>query len=342
MRMIGAGKAKLHVPEDEGPHVAGANEFWQESVVLHWYDARHDIGGYLRIGHEPNLQGGLTCLWCSCVNGDGTVFNHNEKFAMTAADRISNGFAVGDVCRFEFDGDCPWTVDDKGYEAKLVAKDIHQPIDLYPSDTGTLSDDYCKDHLEVASRVTGTVYLDGNHYDIDGFGYRDHSWGVRRWQTLLTHRWVTGVLGPTSSFGCMSWHAEDNTLNIWGYLIRGDAVHYATAADVVTFVEQDGLTHRGGIVYMSLPDGEKIEIHCKPIGPGAMSSNQGMFCLDVICVATCGDLVGYCDFETSVNPLRGTHAPTKATYGILDNGLFHFPARMYGSSVASATPCQVQ
>lgn len=327
MRMIGAGNAKLHVAADERPHTPGTNEFWQESVVLHWYDARHDIGGYLRIGHEPNLQGGMTALWCSCMAGDGTVFNHNEKFALTDADRLPNGFAVGTLCKYEFDDNVRWTVDDEGYKADLLASDFHQPIDLYPSDTGTLSDDYCKDHLEVASRVTGWVELDGRRYEIDGFGYRDHSWGVRRWRTLLSHRWVTGVLSETSSFGAMSWHAEDNTLNIWAYLIRNDAVHYATDADIITFVEQDALTHRGGIVYMTLPDGEKIEIHCRPIAAGAMSDNQGMYCLDTICVATCGDLTGYCDFETSANPMRGDQAPTKATYAVLENGLFHLPVK---------------
>lgn len=327
MRMIGAGAAKLHNPQDELPHAPGRDTYWQESVVLHWYDARHDIGGYLRIGHEPNLNGGMTALWCNCMRGDGTVFNHNEKFAMTGADRIARGFAVGDLCKYEHDGHVVWTVEDEGYRARLEATDFHRPIDLYPSDTGTLSNDYCKDHLEVASRVVGRVELDGQHYDIDGFGYRDHSWGIRHWRTLLSHRWVTGVLSANSSFGAMSWHAEDNTLNIWAYLIRDDAVYYATEADIVTFVEQDALSHRGGIVTMTLPDGEKIEIICRPIAPGAISDNQGMYCLDTICTAACGDLVGYCDFETSVNPMRGTHAPTLATNAVLGNGMFHFTKR---------------
>jgi hypothetical protein len=135
----------------------------------------------------------------------------------------------------------------------------------------------------------------------------------------------------------MSWHAEDNTLNIWAYLIRGDTVHYASEADIVTFVEQDALTHRGGIVTMTLPDGEMIEIRCAPIGPGAISDNQGMYCLDTICVARCGDLVGYCDFETSANPMRGNKAPTKAMNGVLGNGLFRgLNASAYSAPAAPA------
>ena len=220
------------------------------------------------------------------------------------------------------EGKIVWTSQEPAVQARLVAEDFHIPIDLYPSGSGTLSEDYCKDHLEVASRVTGEVTFDGKHYTIDGFGYRDHSWGERRWRTLLSHRWVTGVLSENCSFGAMSWHAEDNTLNIWAYMIRGDTVYYATEADIVTFVEQDALTHRGGIVYMTLPDGEKIEITCSTVAPGAISDNQGMYCNDTICIARCGDLTGYCDFETSVNPTRGDLAPTLAMNSYLENGLF--------------------
>lgn len=214
MKMIGNGNAKLHEPDAEFPHKPGVNEYWQESVVLHWFDAKAGIGGYFRIGHEPHL--GNAVLWCSYYCTDGTVFNHNAKFPLRDEDRIPNGFAVGDCCKYEVvDGKIVWTSIEPEIQARLVAEDFHQPIDLYPSDSGTLSDDYCKDHLEVASRVTGEVVFEGKRYEIDGLGYRDHSWGERRWHTLLTHRWVTGVLSTDCSFGAMSWHAQDNTLNIW-------------------------------------------------------------------------------------------------------------------------------
>ena len=43
---------------DEGLHPANDNPLWQESVLLHWYDQRQGIGGWHRVGHEPNNRGG--------------------------------------------------------------------------------------------------------------------------------------------------------------------------------------------------------------------------------------------------------------------------------------------
>ena len=51
-------------------------------------------------------------------------------------------------------------------------------------------------HYEQHMHVTGKLSIDGETYNIDGYGLRDHSWGPRYWQNILSYRWLTCSFGP--------------------------------------------------------------------------------------------------------------------------------------------------
>ncbi|HKQ81374.1 MAG TPA: hypothetical protein VJS42_04210 [Steroidobacteraceae bacterium] len=42
---------------------------------------------------------------------------------------------------------------------------------------------------------------------------------------------------------------------------------------------------------------------------------------DTLCKITCGDSVGFCDFELSTNPGQGRHRPRVAVNGFIEDGL---------------------
>ena len=67
MQMVGGGKMHVYPPEDEGAHAHGTAPNWQQSVVLVWWDLKQSIGGYLRIGHEPNHNGGEAVIWTNFI-----------------------------------------------------------------------------------------------------------------------------------------------------------------------------------------------------------------------------------------------------------------------------------
>ena len=54
---------KHYSEQDEGLHPVQDNPLWQESALLHWYDARQGIGGWHRVGHEANNKGGRAAIW---------------------------------------------------------------------------------------------------------------------------------------------------------------------------------------------------------------------------------------------------------------------------------------
>src|SRR5919197_875284 len=102
-----------------------------------------------------------------------------------------------------------YRVADEDCQLDLAVEDFYPRTDFFPPDAGTLVDDFASSHYETSGRVTGTVVLGGVTYEVDGLGHRDHSWGTRRWDTLLNHRWVPGTFGPDLSFGSIAWHRVD-------------------------------------------------------------------------------------------------------------------------------------
>jgi len=55
-------------------------------------------------------------------------------------------------------------------------------------------------HYQVPCRVSGTLTLDGAIQKVQALGYRDHSWGPRRWQAPRYWRWVSGICDERNVF----------------------------------------------------------------------------------------------------------------------------------------------
>jgi len=49
--------------DDEAMHAPGEEQNWQESVAMWWFDVDTRMGGFMRIGHEPRMDGGNMTLW---------------------------------------------------------------------------------------------------------------------------------------------------------------------------------------------------------------------------------------------------------------------------------------
>jgi hypothetical protein len=55
-------------------------------------------------------------------------------------------------------------------------------------------------HYEHAGRISGTIKVDGETYDISGCGQRDHSWGVRDMRVPNVWRWFSCQFGDELCF----------------------------------------------------------------------------------------------------------------------------------------------
>jgi hypothetical protein len=260
----------------------------------------------------------VNALWCGVVTAGGTRFRRNAALSYRPEDRLPDGFAAGPAYQMTFDPRPRLRVKEEGCELDLLVEDYYPRTDFFPKDT-MMSDEFAGHHYEASGRITGTAVLGGAIYEVDGFAHRDHSWGVRRWDTLLSHRWVSGTFGPALSFGSVVWHAVDGSLVQVGYLVRDGEVSYADV-DVVVHMEADGLTHRGGDVTWHTADGGELVLHPRAVD-GVLSMHRGVACVDTICEVEHDGLIGSCDFEISTNPRAGGGPVLTVLRAVAEDGL---------------------
>jgi len=313
---------RMHVypPEDENPHSPGMERNWQESFVLVWWDAGQSIGGFFRLGHEPNHNGGQAVIW-SNVFTPHHVFHRACVQALQPHDRLKNGFSSDNgALQYRYDGQCAWSVKEPGLEASLRLEDFHPAIDGYRKGGQTQAREVGAQHVEVACRVTGQVIVKGRLYEVDGLGLRDLGWGVRDRHGILSHRWLAGVFDRDNSFCALTIHTASDAIIKFGWVVRGDKVIYAEKVDVVAYIECDGCTNRGGKVLMVLSTGERFEAIFDPVAPAVLSNNEDLACIDTLCRVTWGDRMGIGDFETKNNLQAGSRRPRVLDRGIAADG----------------------
>ena len=213
-------------PEDEYCHEPDAAKNYNESMYFNVFDPTQKIGGWFRIGNRVNE--GYAELSACLYLPDGRVgFMFNRPKIDTNDELNAGGMRVEVVepfkrLRVTYDGkilllahplemahpsrafknnplvDCTVALDYRGiapmYGGRPVLADGSDlPIDPEKS--------FAKAHYEQHVAATGSFDIDGQHWDVDGFGLRDKSWGPRYWQSISWYRWLPMNFGP--DFGMM-------------------------------------------------------------------------------------------------------------------------------------------
>lgn len=193
---------------DEAKHQPTGEELWSESWYLDFADPEQGIAGYVRLGLYPGLGRGW--YWGCVVGPDRqlvTVIDHDvpippgrsheirteglwaDYTVETPLDHVSIGleaFAVGVDDPAEVYGD-------------LRGDRVPLGFDLeWETDGGTFAYPGVT-RYEVPCRVHGEVLVGAERIEIDCFGQRDHSWGVRDWWSY-GWSWTAGWLDDGTRF----------------------------------------------------------------------------------------------------------------------------------------------
>ena len=303
--------------------------WWQDSVSIVWHADEAGIGGYIRIGHEydSDPRGPVVALWFGLVTEDGLRYRRNTSEPMVDGDRLDLGFGAqgGDYSITFENGRLRHRVTDEDCAVDLAVEDFYPRTDFFPATAGSLVEEFAAAHFECSGRITGHVRLGENEYEVDGLCHRDHSWGVRRWDTLLNHRWTPGTVGPELSFGAISWHSVDGAVRRFGYVVRDGVVTHAEEIDTVVTFEADGVGARSGRTVWRFADGEEMVLDCVPID-GILFTQHEVASVDNICAIEIDGRRGFCDLEVSTNPRGGTAAVTSAIGAITTDGLSRRPS----------------
>jgi hypothetical protein len=309
-------------PQDEGLHPAGDDLDWQESVYLGWRDAQAGLGGNHRIGNELNR--GTANVWCGVYQDDGTRFRHNaEQLPLVRLEHpgLSGGpqqlFLDNEVLRFVLDGDgCRMDLEIVDDPASLV----DSTGEAFAGSKGAAGAIFSS-NFHVFCRVRGTVTLEGRASRIDAPAWRDHSWGVRRWDSFLASRSLGGSFGDSLQFNYGSMVGVNGSFFRHGSLVReGQRLPVASATMLVN-VDDDSMRCPEAEVRYCMADGETTSIRIETIGGmiGVTGTRYGWESVGDVSVD--GQPGGWGFLEVNNNPRNGHDPPTFVLSEALTNGI---------------------
>ncbi|CCW18397.1 hypothetical protein EBBID32_27500 [Sphingobium indicum BiD32] len=200
---------------DEFQHQPEAASNYNESMYFDMFDNKKGIGAWLRIGNRPHEGHAETTV---CIHlPDGRVAFWFNRPSIASNDRLDAGGLKVEIIEpfhhlvVSYDGpllllDDPMALLDARTAFKqsprgqgriqfdlTAASPMHGGEIVNPDGTAWALDPATssyRGHTEQHVAVTGTVELDGEVLDFDGFGFRDKSWGPRHWGNLYWHKWT--------------------------------------------------------------------------------------------------------------------------------------------------------
>jgi hypothetical protein len=313
MEIEGGGKLALFSAKDELPHEPGDHPNWQESFVIIWYDAEQAIGGFFRLGHEPNYDGGQTQIFSNIFSPQG-VYHRSCHIPMKPEHRLPNGFLSGDeTLRYEvIDGVITWKLKDDDVDMDIVVDTFVPPYDAHRKEGQDNAESYTGAHVDAGCSVSGTLVVKGKTYQIkDALAFRDHGWGTRDWDSLYSHRWNVGVFDQDNSFVALTLLNSNYDLVKFGWVIRGSRIIFAEDVKSRAIIGEDGGTNYGGTLTMTLTTGEVFDVTFEPEYPAIASWVHHTICYDTLSKVTWGNKTGFGIFESTLNNQGGTRRPEK-------------------------------
>jgi hypothetical protein len=298
---------------DDSIHTPNDDPTWQESHLLVWYDLKAGIGGFHRLGHEPNT--GRASSLIGIVTRHGVRYRSmQDDVQLAQAHRNGGVHAAGDHHRVLTDPDLRLEVDEADLQLSLVITD-HHPLFKWFSATdpegGGRSDEsgsdrkLATDHYEVGGRVEGSIVLDGQKHKIDGWIIRDHSWGPRDWHLILAHRWVFANFGPELVIPYIDLVLDGGRRLRRGMVIRHGVAEPIVDGDIVLLMESDAFSYRGASVRVTAADGFACEFTARAVDSIATESH-GMVFSEALCTAEYQGVEGFVLVEASNNARAGT------------------------------------
>ena len=267
--------------KDEFTHPLGPETNFNESMYFNFFDRPKGYGGFLRIGNRAN-EGHAEVTVCVYVPTGEVLFNWRRP-EISDNDALDAGGVKFQVIeplvshRTTYEGTAVFLAEpERMAEPREAFRDNpHKPvsIDLMHEAVGPVfgtaraqaepvdpEKEFARAHYEQHMRVRGSIVVDGEKIEIDGYGLRDHSWGPRYWQAIKSYRWLNCTFGP--DFGIMvseiSLTEETRVQN--GVVVWGESLERITSVDIETQFEPGTPYHRHMTADLGLESGGKLAL----------------------------------------------------------------------------------
>ncbi len=242
-------------PEDEFPHLPTSERHFNESVYMNAFDHTRRMGGWMRIGNRVNE--GYAELSVCLYLPDGRIacqfqrppIAHNEAFD-------AGGLAVSvetalKSLTMRYDGEL-LVIDDPNLlrnpkrlfgEATRVpghvlwqhegTSPVHGGVPTDPAAQSLYGRDFSLGHFNQHTRVRGEIRLGDEHWPVDGYGWRDHSWGPRYWQNILFDRLFMANFGADRGLMLLKIANRDGAVRRGGVLHIDDRYEEILDLDIL-------------------------------------------------------------------------------------------------------------
>ena len=243
-------------PEDEYPHTPDAVQNFNESVYTNGFDFRQRVGGWMRLGNRVN-EGRAELSVCLYLP-DGRIACQFQRPRIEHNDAFDAGGLSYEVIeplksvRMQYEGDLliVENPDDLREPQKLFAEGPRLPgrvefthtasspihggepdDDVTPTMYGR---DFSRGHFNQHGKVDGVITVGDESWQIDGRGWRDHSWGPRYWQAINYYRLFLANFDNGDGFMLLRITDHDGKTRRVGVLLVDGQYEEITDLNVVT------------------------------------------------------------------------------------------------------------
>jgi predicted secreted hydrolase len=172
-------------------------------------------------------------------------------------------------------------------------------------------------------RVRGSVTLDGRTAAVDAPAWRDHSWGVRRWDSFVASRSFGGSFGESLQFRYGSMVGVNGSFFRHGSLVRDGVPVPVASAEMLVHIDDDSLRCPSAEVRYRLDSGETTSVRIDTVG-GMIGATQRRYGWESVGdVSVDGAPGGWGFLEVNNNPRNGHSPPAFVLGDALTNGITH-------------------
>jgi hypothetical protein len=222
---------------DERMHTPGPEPEWNESMLFHMVELGGERGLLLRIGRRVNE--GHAEVTVSQLFADGSIAVNifrepiSDNLAPSAGGLEFHLVEPLKQWRCTYQGIARilkdgrdlknpknlGTAPKQAWRIDLQYQDLIPVFAAAPGGSYVSAETINQRHYEGIAAVSGTVTLGKNTAQVRGFGFRDHSWGVRKWHSIDYWRWCYGQRDADNIFSVCRLQASGQT-QISGVILR--------------------------------------------------------------------------------------------------------------------------
>jgi hypothetical protein len=273
--------------KDDYTHPLGPEKNFNESMYFNFFDTRLNRGGFLRVGNRAN-EGYAEVTLCLYEPDGRVLFNYKRPEIMNNDAYDAGGMKFETIeplvrHRTTYEGSAvylaePEAMSDPGQafrenpHKKIAIDLVHEAVGpVYGSAGGNRpheneEEGFGRAHYEQHMHATGTLSIDGESYQIDGYGLRDHSWGPRYWQNILSYRWLTCSFGPELGIMVSEIQRTPTECTEWGVVIREGNLDRIEKVALDSQFDADNPFHRSMTADVTLTSGEVVRVEGKVKG----------------------------------------------------------------------------